>query len=147
MKYCIYIQFNTFFTTSSMSQAPFKFKDRARSFAYALAGLRILLRTQHNAWIHAVASVIVIAVGLSLPLSAADWLALVLALTLVWMAEAFNTGLELLADAVTQDHHPLIGQAKDVAAAAVLLAAIGAAVIGVLVLGPHLLRALKTACA
>lgn len=117
---------------------PFSFTARLHSFRYALAGLRTLLLTQHNAWIHAVATVLVVAAGLALGLSLAEWCWLVLAMTLVWMAEAFNTALEFLADAVTQEFHPLILQAKDVAASAVLIAAIGALVIGLLVFGPHL---------
>jgi diacylglycerol kinase len=117
---------------------PFRLRQRLHSFRYACAGLGTLLRTQHNAWLHAAATVLVIALGAYLHLVVADWLWLLLALVLVWMAEAFNTALELLADAVTRDHHPLIGQAKDVAAAAVLIAALGALMIGVLVLGPPL---------
>jgi diacylglycerol kinase len=122
-----------------MKQA-FSLTQRLRSFRYALAGLRTLLRTQHNAWIHALATVVVIGAGGYFVLSLAEWLWLVLAMTLVWTAEAFNTALELLADAVTQEQHPLIGQAKDVAAGAVLISALGALIIGVLVLGPHVLQ-------
>ncbi len=121
---------------------PFRLIDRLRSFRYALAGLGVLLRTQHNAWVHAAATVAVVAAGLAFGLNAYEWLWIVLALTLVWTAEAFNTALEFLADAVTREQHPLIGRAKDVAAAAVLISALGALVIGVLVLGPHLLRQL-----
>lgn len=116
---------------------PFSFTARLHSFRYALAGLRTLLLTQHNAWLHAAATAVVVVAGLVLGLSRAEWCWLVLAMTLVWMAEAFNTALEFLADAVTQEIHPLILQAKDVAAAAVLIAAIGALVIGLLVFGPH----------
>lgn len=117
---------------------PFSFTARLHSFRYALAGLRTLLLTQHNAWLHAAATVVVVVAGLVLGLSRAEWCWLVLAMTLVWVAEALNTALEFLADAVTQEFHPLILQAKDVAAAAVLVAAIGALVIGLLVFGPHL---------
>jgi diacylglycerol kinase len=123
-----------------MNEKPFRFADRLRSFAYAWAGLRTLLRSQHNAWIHAAATVVVIGAGCYFALSVNEWLWLVLAMTLVWTAEAFNTALELLADAVTREQHPLIGQAKDVAAGAVLLAALAALIIGVLVLGPHVLQ-------
>lgn len=118
----------------------FQLSTRLRSVRYALAGLRTLLRTQHNAWIHAVATLLVVAAALAFGLNAYEWLWLVVALALVWTAEAFNTALELLADAVTREQHPLIGQAKDVAAGAVLLAALAALVIGALVLGPHVLR-------
>lgn len=125
-----------------MNEKPFRYVDRLRSFAYAWAGLGVLLRTQHNAWIHAVATVLVIGVALYVGVNAYEWLWLVLAMALVWMAEAFNTALELLADAITREQHPLIGRAKDVAAGAVLIAALGALIIGALVLGPHLLQRL-----
>lgn len=121
-----------------MRVKPFRIQARLHSVRYALAGLRTLLRTQHNAWIHAAATVLVIGAGLSFGVSLAEWCWLVLAITLVWVAEALNTALEFLADAVTREPHPLIGQAKDLAAAAVLIAAIGALTIGLLVLGPHL---------
>lgn len=125
-----------------MNEKPFRYIDRLRSFAYAWSGLGVLLRTQHNAWIHAVATVLVIGVALYVGVNAYEWLWLVLAMALVWMAEAFNTALELLADAITREQHPLIGRAKDVAAGAVLIAALGALIIGALVLGPHLLQRL-----
>lgn len=120
----------------------FSLTQRLRSFRHAMAGLRTLLLTQHNARIHAVATVLVLAAGWSLGLSLAEWLWLVLAITLVWMAEAFNTALEFLADAVTLERHPLIGRAKDLAAAAVLISTIGSVIIGVLVFGPRLMQRL-----
>lgn len=126
-----------------MASPTFSWLARLRSVRYALTGLVYLLRTQHNAWVHAVASVVVIVTGLSLDLPRHDWLWLVLAMGLVWMAEAFNTALECLADAVTREHHPLIGRAKDVAAGAVLLAAMVAVTIGAFVLAPHVLRHLR----
>ena len=97
-----------------------------------------MLRTQHNAWIHALATVGVLFAGLYFDLTADEWCWIMLAMTSVWTAEALNTAFELLADATTQEYHPLIGRAKDVAAGAVLLAAIGAAVIGLIILGPRI---------
>lgn len=123
----------------------FSWRARLRSVVYALAGLRLLLRTQHNAWLHAAATALVLAAGVALDLPRGDWLWLVLAIGLVWMAEALNTALELLGNSVTREHHPLIGQAKDMAAAAVLIAAATAAIIGLLVLGPHVLRLMGAA--
>ena len=116
---------------------------RLRSMLCALRGLRMMLRTQHNAWIHAAISVVVIIMAALLRLSAMEWIALIIALAVVWSAEALNTAIELLADAVSPDHHPLIGQAKDVAAGAVLIVAIGAAVVGSIILGPPLLAACR----
>ncbi len=116
----------------------FSLERRAESFGYAFAGVGHLLHTQHNAWIHLVFTIAVIGVGVLLPLSWLEWAALVLAMGLVWTAEALNTAIEALADAVSVDHHPLVGRAKDVAAGAVLLSAIASVLVGLLVLGPHL---------
>jgi diacylglycerol kinase (ATP) len=117
----------------------FSFAARARSFRYAGNGIRVLLISQHNARIHLLATCLVVSLGLWLGVSALEWCALVLAIASVWVAEAINTALELLADAVSPLHHPLVGKAKDAAAGGVLIAAIAAVVIGVLVLGPHCL--------
>lgn len=111
---------------------------RLKSFAYALQGLAHLLRTQPNARLHLLAAVLVCAAGAYFGLSRVEWLGVVVAITLVWSAEAFNTALEQLADALHPKQHPGIGRAKDLAAGAVLIAALGAAVIGMLVFVPHL---------
>ena len=113
-------------------------RKRIASFGYAFEGLALMLRTQPNAWIHSVATVLVISLGAWLGLPRADWALLVVAITMVWVAEALNTGIEFLADAAVPDPHQLIKHAKDVAAGAVLLASIGAAVIGALVFLPRL---------
>ena len=113
------------------------FIHRLKSFAYALQGLAHLVRTQANARLHLLAAVLVCAAGGYFGLSRAEWLWVTVAITLVWSAEAFNTALEQLADVLHPQQHPGIGRAKDVAAAAVLIAAVGAAVIGLLVFVPH----------
>lgn len=106
-----------------------------------------MLRTQHNAWIHAVATVVVVAAGLAFGLTASEWSWLVLAIVAVWTAEALNTAFELLADAASPDFHPLVERSKDVAAGAVLISAIGSVVVGVIVLGPHVLALVAGAAA
>jgi diacylglycerol kinase (ATP) len=111
---------------------------RLKSFAYALQGLAYLVRTQPNARLHLLTALLVCAAGIYFGLGRAEWLWISLAIALVWSAEAFNTALELLADVLHPARHPGIGRAKDVAAAAVLIAALGAAVIGLLVFVPHL---------
>ncbi|MBZ5588200.1 MAG: diacylglycerol kinase family protein [Acidobacteriia bacterium] len=122
---------------------PLTFSGRLRSIGFALRGIGVMLRTQHNAWVHAVATVVVVAMGVALRLSAGEWCWIVLAIVAVWTAEALNTAFEFLTDVASPGFHPVAGKAKDVAAGAVLLAACGAVVIGVLVLGPHLLRLLQ----
>ena len=111
---------------------------RLQSFSYALQGLAHLVRTQPNARVHLLAAVLVCIAGAYFGLGRAEWLWIAAAITLVWSAEAFNTALEQLADALHPKQHPAIGRAKDLAAAAVLIAAMGAAVIGMLVFVPHL---------
>lgn len=117
---------------------------RLRSFGYAFRGIWTMLRSQRNAWIHALATIGVLAAGWALGISANDWKWLVLALVAVWGAEALNTALEFLADAATPEFHPLVKQAKDVAAGAVLIAAIGAAAIGALVFIPAIISSFES---
>jgi diacylglycerol kinase len=117
-----------------------QFIARVRSVQHALAGIWVLLKTQKNARIHACATVVVVGMGCMLRVPVAHWLWLVAAITLVWVTEALNTALEFLGDAVSPEFHPLVKKAKDVAAGAVLIAAMGAAIIGLLTLGPPLLN-------
>lgn len=120
----------------------FSLAARLRSFGHAFGGIAQTLKDEHNAGIHAVATVAVCGLGLALELGPFAWCALVLAIVAVWAAELFNTALEALCDAAAPDVHPLVAKAKDAAAGAVLVAAVGAVVVGLLVLGPPLLRAI-----
>ena len=108
------------------------------SFTCALQGLVHLVRTQPNARLHLMAAGLVCAAGIYFDLSRTEWLWVTAAIVLVCSAEAFNTALECLADALHPGRDPGIGRAKDVAAAAVLIAALGATVIGMLIFVPHL---------
>jgi len=112
--------------------------SRWRSLTVAARGVAVVLRTQHNAWLHAVATTLVIAGGVVAGLSRLEWCAIVLAMMGVWTAEAMNTALEILVDLVSPNIHPLAGRAKDVASGAVLISACGAVIVGVLVFAPHL---------
>jgi diacylglycerol kinase (ATP) len=116
---------------------------RVRSFGFALRGIWVMLQTQPNARIHALATLLVICAGLFLDVAPSDWCWLVPAIAAVWVAEAFNTSIEFLADAVSAEYHPLIEKCKDAAAAAVLIAATGAGVIGLIVLGPYVMQLLR----
>ncbi len=108
------------------------------SFRYAFAGLSYLVRTQPNARIHLTIAAAVVVVGLWLGLPPQTWAILALTVGLVLATEAFNTALEALADLTHPAPHPLVKAAKDVSAAAVLLTAIAAVVVGLLTLGPPL---------
>lgn len=113
-----------------------------RGFRFAALGLAHLWRDQVNFRFHLGAAVLVVGLGIGLGIARADWLALAAAIGLVLVAEAMNSALEYLADASAPDWRPLVGKAKDTAAAGVLLAALTAAAIGLVVFVPPLFRLL-----
>lgn len=98
-----------------------------------------MLRTESNARIHAIATLAVVVVGFAIGISRIEWLAIILSISAVWCAEGFNTAIEFVCDVASPDYHPKVEQAKDIAAGVVLIAAAGAAVVGGLVFGHHLL--------
>jgi len=110
--------------------------SRINSFGHAFRGLLYVVRTQQNAWIHATVTVAVLVLGVWLWLPAHDWAILMLTIAVVWMAEALNTSIEAVVDLVSPTHHPLAKVGKDVGAAAVLIVAIVAIIVGLLILGP-----------
>jgi diacylglycerol kinase (ATP) len=107
------------------------------SVRYAIRGVVLMLQSQHNAWLHAIASILVLFVGLFFGISLNQWCWIVLAVMAVWTAEALNTALEFLADVASPEFHPLVEKAKDVAAGAVLISALGSATIATIIFGPH----------
>jgi diacylglycerol kinase (ATP) len=119
---------------------PFQFTGRIRSFRHAIIGIIRMIHCQHNAWIHVVVTAIVLAASFLFQVSVADWCWIILAISIVWTAEALNTAFEFLADAASPEFHPLVRDAKDVAAGAVLITAIAATVIGAIIFWPHMLR-------
>jgi len=118
---------------------PFKIRERIRSFDYAFRGIKFLIKSQHNARIHLLATILAILLGYYLRIKQAEWIFITIAIILVWITEAINTSLELLANLVSKEHDDLIGRAKDVAAGAVLISAIGSVIIGILVFIPYLI--------
>jgi len=119
-------------------------KSRARSFRYAFHGWWFVIRTQKNAWIHALVSITVIFLGFWLKLSAWDWAVIIIAIAMVWTAEFLNTALEAVVDLASPERNQLAKVGKDVGAAAVLITASSSAVIGLLILGPPLWARLET---
>jgi len=108
----------------------------AAAVRYALRAVRFML-AERNCQVLAAATIAAIAAGGYFRLSAAEWCAVVLAITAIWVAEGLNTAIERLTDLVSPGYHPLAGRAKDIAAGAVLLASIGAVVVGVIIFGPR----------
>lgn len=116
----------------------FSWKARLRSFAYAFRGIGILLKGEHNAWLHLAATIGVFLAGYILQVSRLEWVALVFCITLVWMAEMANTCIEKIMDHITPEQHPRVKDIKDMAAGMVLIAAIAALVTGCFIFIPKL---------
>jgi diacylglycerol kinase (ATP) len=115
-------------------------KKRIESIRYALSGVLLIIKTQHNAWIHLTMTFFALSLGVLLKIAPLEWMMLILAIVSVWVAEGLNTAIECLGDSVSSQYHPLIGKAKDVAAGAVLIAAVGAATIGLIIFCPKILE-------
>lgn len=109
---------------------------RAASFGHSVRGIWAALRSEFHMQVHAAATVVVCGLGFYYQLNRLEWALVALAIAGVWAAELFNTALEALTDLVSPGFHPLAGKAKDIAAGAVLLAALGAVAVGLLVFGP-----------
>lgn len=114
-------------------------QKRVSSFRFAIKGLADLFKTQPNARVHLAATVLVLGAGIYFHISRTEWAALALCVAMVVSMEAMNTAIEHVVDLVSPDFHPLAGRAKDVAAAAVLLAAMGAVAVGGIVFLPKIL--------
>ncbi|WP_160712474.1 diacylglycerol kinase family protein [Chitinophaga solisilvae] len=112
---------------------------RIASFGYAFSGIAAFLRSEPHARIHALATVIVVAAGCWYKLSAPEWTGIIMVITLVWITEMMNTVVEKIMDHLSPDHHPKVKWIKDVAAGAVLIAAIAAAITGAIIFIPHIL--------
>ena len=118
----------------------FSIAKRLKSFTYAFSGLKILFQEEHNSWIHLFVTVCVIVAGLLLKLSVLEWVAVAFAVGLVFSGEIFNSAIEDLSDVVCHERDDRIKKVKDLAAAAVLVNAITAAVIGLLVFVPKIIH-------
>jgi diacylglycerol kinase (ATP) len=120
----------------------FSIAARLKSFAFAVEGFAFMLRTQHNAWVHLVATAVVVALGFALQVNADAWRWLITAMALVWVAEAMNTAFEHLCDVVSPQFSESVKRSKDIAAAAVLVCAMAATLLGAITLAPYVLTAL-----
>lgn len=119
-------------------------RSRINSFKNALIGWWHVIRTQKNAWIHAIATILTLLFALWLKLPLRDWAVLILTIAIVWTAEFLNTALEVVVDLASPSVHPLAKVGKDVGAASVLIAAASAVVVGILILGPPLVLKLRS---
>ena len=121
------------------------FRARLRSIGYALAGLRDILKTEHNAWVHTFCTAVAVSLSAFLGIDTVRFVLIIIVISLVWITEAFNTVLELVIDIVSPEYSETARRAKDIAATAVLFAAAGALLAGVVILGPPLLSRLGLA--
>jgi len=117
----------------------FSILKRIKSFSHAFAGLKILLREEHNAWIHVAATVCVLFAGFIFDISAVEWMVIVLCIALVFALELVNSAIENLADFVSPQKNETIKKAKDLSAAAVLIVAIGALIVGLIIFIPKII--------
>jgi diacylglycerol kinase len=115
-------------------------RRRVASFGHAFRGVWSALRSEVHLRFHALATVVVIGLGLHYSLARLEWALVAISIGCVWSAELVNTAIEALTDLASPGYHPLAGKAKDVAAGAVLIAALGAVVVGILVFGPYIIR-------
>lgn len=113
------------------------------NFSYAFDGILFLIKTEHNPIIYLIVTLVVVLLGLVFHISKTEWSLLILAMSAVWMAEALNTAIELLADEMSEEMRERLGRAKDVAAGGVLIVAIGGAVIGTMVFLPYVTSLVK----
>jgi len=123
--------------------SPLTSPSRAASLGYAIAGWLYMLRRQKNTRIQAVASILTIGMALWLRINPVEVAVLVLTITMVWMAEFLNAAVEAVVNVVSPDLHPMAKVGKDVASAAVLLGVVASVIVGLLILGPPLLRKLS----
>ena len=115
------------------------FKKRIESFKFAFAGIAHFVKSEPNVIIHLIAAVVAVCMGFFFAINSVEWCLVIFAIGLVLSAEAFNTAIEYLTDLVSPDYHELAGKTKDVAAAAVLMSAITAAIVGLLIFLPKIL--------
>lgn len=120
----------------------FSLSARVKSISYAVSGIGFVIRNEHNARIHIASAAGVVIMGLFYRIDAVDWLILVLAIISVWFAETINTAFEYLCDVVSPEKNESVRHAKDIAAGAVLITALGAVVIGLIVMFPYIKQGL-----
>jgi diacylglycerol kinase len=112
---------------------------RLQSFRHAFNGIRSFLRSEPNGRIHFVATIVVIIAGVWFHCSLAEWAILIIVMAMVWLTEMLNTSIEKIMDHITPEQHPGVKRIKDIAAGAVLIAALAAAIVGALIFIPKII--------
>ena len=117
---------------------PFSISKRLKSFTYAFNGLKILVKEEHNSWIHIAITICVVIAGFLLHISLTEWLAVILCMGLVFASELINSAIENLADFVSPQKNEIIKKVKDLSAAAVLIATFCSVIVGLVVFLPKI---------
>lgn len=121
-------------------ESKFSIAKRLNSFTYAFQGLKILIKEEHNTRIHVLAAICAIVLGCVLNISSLEWIAVCFAIGLVISTEILNSSIEGIADFISPEKHDQIKKIKDLGAAAVLINAITALVIGLVIFVPKVLQ-------
>ncbi|MDR1600875.1 MAG: diacylglycerol kinase family protein [Tannerella sp.] len=121
-----------------MSKKKLSFKRLIKSFGYAFSGIRLFVRQEQNARIHLAALCCTVVCGCFFRITSFEWIAITLAGSIVLTAEAINSSIEELSDAVSPERNPKIKTVKDLAAGAVLLAAVASIVVGCIIFLPRI---------
>ena len=122
-----------------MERTKFSVKARAKSFVFALSGIKYFFSTQHNSWIQVAAAAAAVALGYFLKINSSEWCWVIFCIGSVFTAEIFNTAIEALTDLVSPGKNETAGRVKDLAAGGVLMVSITAAVIGCVIFGPKII--------
>ena len=117
-----------------------EYKKLINSFKYAIEGIISSFKTERNMKIHVLAMIVVIALGFFFKLDKVEWCFIIIAITSVISAELFNTAIETVVDIVSPERNPKAKLVKDIAAGAVLVVAIGSAIIGFIIFGPRVIN-------
>jgi diacylglycerol kinase len=123
-----------------MKNEPFSIAKRLKSFVFAFNGFKILIKEEHNARIHAIATLFAVGLGIWFRISISEWIAIIFAIGFVFAMEILNSAIENLADFVTTEKHEAIKKVKDLAASAVLISAICALIVGAIIFIPKILK-------
>lgn len=115
------------------NNSSFSLKKWFKSFNYSVNGIKLFFEIEYNSWIHTIAAIIVIAIGLSLGLNTYEWCLIAIAIGIVFIAEIINTAIEILTDMVSPGYSEQAKKVKDLASAGVLIASFVSIAIGLII--------------
>lgn len=120
------------------NSSKFSIQKRLKSFKYAFDGLKVLIKEEHNARIHLIIAILVVAAGFILRISLGEWLVVCILIGLILAMEIINSVIENICDYISPEWNPTIKKVKDLMAAGVLIVAIISVICGIIIFGPKL---------